>query len=496
MLSDPTNKIVISYLQALREILPPTLFYALSRLLPALAGLINSIILSHVSDEAAQANVLITGSTACFLGFVRNILVATGTKTAGLKEEGKASQAGSFIANGWGLAILCSFGLIPLFLSAGEVLQATGIIEKEVAEQVTRYYEIFVLAVPFILGSAVDQSFIAHIKPKVTTLSTLVSAATAVAVGGSLALGVGGLTPMGIRGIAWGWVAASLSNTFFQRFYLLTAEFEEYALFKIQFEDQWQKFKNLLKLGLPMGLLSVVDWGSWMVLLLMVASKGHDALLAMAPISQITSIFLMTIHSVNSIVGGKIKKTKAAQEGEFINLTLRRLASAAYTIGIHCAVLFSGISVIFPHALTKLCVNKPSSEVLTLAQAGLFINAIGMLFDAWNNISIGLLRGLQDVNFAPLINFLSISLFGLAAGGGLSLLLDWGADWLFITRDLSILFAAIMMAKRWLEKTSVAQESLPLFATKKTPSRWYDLWKNCGEQTTHDSEELEINYTR
>ncbi len=42
-----------------------------------------------------------------------------------------------------------------------------------------------------------------------------------------------------------------------------------------------------------------------------------------------------------------------------------------------------------------------------------------------------------------------MSIVGLSVGGAVTKLLDWGANWLFITRDIGILLAAAGIAHRW-----------------------------------------------
>jgi len=87
-----------------------------------------------------------------------------------------------------------------------------------------------------------------------------------------------------------------------------------------------------------------------------------------------------------------------------------------------------------------------------------------------------------------------MSVMGLSAGGVLTQGLGLDANWLFITRDVGILLAAIAMVYRWYQQSNGAIMGQSLETSKKSPpwkkalacspcSNWCPTFLKGGEKT-------------
>jgi MATE family multidrug resistance protein len=104
-----------------------------------------------------------------------------------------------------------------------------------------------------------------------------------------------------------------------------------------------------------------------------------------------------------------------------------------------------------------------SAAVIEIAVPLIVWGAIFQLFDGIQAVSLGLLRGLQDVRFPTIITIASYWGLGLPLCYYLGFTQNWGAEGIWIALTISLIFSAIFLSWRFYSRAaSIDMESLKL----------------------------------
>jgi MATE family multidrug resistance protein len=421
---------------------------------------INSILLSDNQEEISNDNEKALN---------RAILASHGYA---LKNNPRP-DIGGLVVDGWVSGLVCGVPIMALYVASGQITELLGVSE-EVADEVGDYLKPLSLAVlPFLWGFT-DQQFALAIKEsKLTFILGIGYAAISMGVGYPLALGWFGLPKIGFPALAWGITASGWINLLGLRAYfaLRKDKFSRYCLFTPYPTASLKNLKTLFQMGIPLGVQPLVDWSNLTAISYLLGIISTEALTASVPSMQLLLLYTFFIQSaalsIGILVTGDLDRAKSdIVYARIYNQNARRISHA----GAGISLAFSGIVTVACTAFSKqICELFTYSEnaeedydsMLQLAQAMLIINGIALLIEPFRIVYGGALRGLRDVWFAPILSFITLSLIGLSVGGGLSVFLDWGAEWLFITRDVGILLASIGIVHRWLSKTRTERPELP-----------------------------------
>lgn len=484
-------------LMALKSAFKKTLYFtaplALGRVAVVVNNLGNGLVFTLLNTESAAAGAIITTIINACLAPTRNALQSETMMIVDRLSANRQDEIGGVVFKGWAVSLLYTLPIVGIFLSTGYFLRLINI-SDDIAQEVEHFLVPFSAAVFPILGSAADQFFAIGIKkPNINLVIGLVGVVLSMSISYPLAFGWLGLPKVGIAGLGIGAAVSAWLNLIILRlYYLFNKDFRPYHLFKAKFANNGSDLIKLLKVGIPIGLLSLIDWTDLFTLTLLSGVLGKNVLIAMEvslqPICAYYLILQSLAQATSRLIADEVKILSTLANDnrtnkklkEIVNTNIRRFAYCANIIGVTGSAVMCGLFVGIPKQLTEFfgtdSSNPNFNEILITAQAILLINGVGLLFDAPRNIAAGILRGFDDVIFAPLINFITMLVIGLSAGGVISLLLDWGANWLFITRDIGIILAAAGLVARWLFKSTQSVCSTQEFDVDGSQSSCFDSW--------------------
>ncbi len=474
----------LSYLQATGNIIRFSLPFTISRVAVAANVLANGSVTPTIGADAAAAGPLMISVVYAVLGPGRSILLSTGIligkkygEVQALLKAGNNAEA-SRIQVEIGTQLRQSFlfgtglGLVSMgiMIGMGPILQTTGLNEN-IVHEVEGFLNSTAVGMLPIYWSTSDQQFgmatgHKYIPMVFGTLFPILS----MAIGYPLALGLLGLPKLGTVGLGAGMAAAAWLSFISLRCYFLKSEFAPYQIYKMSLQGITNQFSELLKLGMPLGFQALTEWGNLFALSNLVGNKGFKVSMAANGSFQIiTAATLITAalgQGISVKISEQLGKMKIADQLEqykdvmVINNNIKRLGNAGIITGTIATAALTAVLCSLPKQIQSMFIShddKSYEEILLMSQAILMINAIGLIADTIRNMSASALGGSKDVMFAPIISLVTMSVLALSIGGIVSNYLDYDANWLFITRDIGILAAAVGISAKWLMKSHVPQ---------------------------------------
>ena len=295
-------------------------------------------------------------------------------------------------------------------------------------------------------------SALAHAQP----VMVIVIVGTLFNIAGNYMLGFGklGFPRMELAGLAVASVLTLWGMFFALAAYVLTHKhLKPYKLVQNLHRFKPKLFWRLLRVGVPIGIFSALEIGSYTVITYLMGVLGTDALAA-------HQIVFQTINVIFMVPLGMSYAT-TARVGQWLGQkNLEGMRRAGYvSIGLSTGVMLTlAIALlIFSKPVMGLYVdihNPHNASVLTVGMPMLIVAATAQIFDGIQKVAYGALQGLQDTRIPTLISFLSYWCIGLTSGYILGFHMGLDGTGLWIGTLISVAIAAITFVWRFYSLTS------------------------------------------
>lgn len=224
------------------------------------------------------------------------------------------------------------------------------------------------------------------------------------------ALGFGAFSGYGAVGCG---IATSIAFFFMMLFqYLVWKKKAKHRHIKWKYD--FQVLKDLIKLGLPMGASTAMEIGMFSVVTLLIAYYGEAVLAG----HQITMSITSTIFSIPISIASALTILIAREREVGNKKSIKSIALTGLVIGFICILTTSTITIYF----SKSVVGWYTKETVVIKFAILFIlwACIYQIFDMFQAVSIGILRGFSDTAKPFVYMLVSSWLVAIPVGYGLS----------------------------------------------------------------------------
>lgn len=250
--------------------------------------------------------------------------------------------------------------------------------------------------------------------------------------------------------VGCGYATALVGFIMFVCMLFFTMNHDPYKRFNI-FSDfrmpDWPFLKEILQVGVPIGLSSTMEVTMFAVVSLLmgslsaVAVAGHQIAINFSAMTFMVPFGLST--AITTRVGQAIGKKKVE---EARNRGLTGIALSAVFMSITALIM-----VAIPDLITSIYTQN--EEVQSVAIGLLYMAAIFQISDGLQVSSYGALRGLKDTTLPMVVNFVAYWLIGLPLGYYLGLVRGIGPQglWMGLIAGLSV--AAILHNLRFFWKT-------------------------------------------
>ena len=353
-------------------------------------------------------------------------------------------------------SIIYSVLSLPLFFWAEPILLALGQ-EPDVAAKAAQYlfvvgFALFPALLFQVLRSLVSATGHARVVLWVSMLTLVVNAVVAY----GLVLGGFGMPQLGIRGAA----IATFVGQAFGFLYLVAyigrdAMLARYALFVRFWKPDWQALREVVLLGLPIGISVLAEVSMFTVSSVLMGQFGTVPLAAHGIAIQLSSITFMVPLGLSQAATVRVGVFHGAND----RANVTRASAIVMVVAIGFAVA-SGLAFAFaPRALSSLFIDvslPDAAAVIAYAAPLIVIAALFQLLDTAQVIMNGFLRGLKDTRIPMVLVLIAYWIIGLPVAWLLAFPAGLGGIGIWIGFLCGLGAAAVMLSIRYwrlLQKT-------------------------------------------
>ncbi len=382
--------------------------------------------------------------------FTLGVLLAVSATVSQLDGAGRRMQAGEFTRQALWLALALAAGLVMLALGAGPLMVALEF-DDAVAELAMGYLRAIAWGAPALALMLTLRFFSegsGHTRP--TMYVGLLGIALNVPLNWMLMFGNLGFPRLGAVGAGW----ATAIVLWLQLLLMIAwvAKRPQYRAFAVFGRFSWPNGREiiaLLKVGLPIGFMVLMEGGLFVASALLIGTLGALPVAAHQVAMNYTGLVFMVPLGLSGAITVRVGNAIGRGDPEG--------ARRAGLVGIGMAVVFALVSaaiiVLFPEQIVRLYTADP--EVIALGASLLLFGAIFQLSDGIQVAAAGALRGMKDTRIPMLYSVLAYWMIGMSVGWWLTFRADWGPAgmWVGILTGLSV--AAVLLTGRYLRLSAL-----------------------------------------
>jgi MATE family multidrug resistance protein len=285
--------------------------------------------------------------------------------------------------------------------------------------------------------------------------STIVGAAAVIfnaVLNYGLILGHFGFPAMGLRGAG---IGSSCANSFMflamALVVILHPRFRRYRLFGRFWRADWQRFRDVWRLGLPIAVTLALEITIFNAAVFLMGLIGASSIAAHAVAIQVAAFTFMVPLGLSQAVTVRVGLAFGRRDREGI----ARAGWTAFVLGVTFMALMALLILAIPHRLVSLFLDPAdpaNAEVIGLAVSFLFIAALFQIFDGAQAVGAGMLRGLHDTKVPMAFAAFGYWVVGLLTALGLAFGLGWEGLGIWIGLATGLAVVAVLMMLRWIRR--------------------------------------------
>jgi MATE family multidrug resistance protein len=404
-------------------------------------GILGSQIIAAGALGAATFYLLISVGSA--------IISAVSPLAAEAYGAGRVELIGRVVRQGLWLSVILAIPVTLLIWHSGALL---GLLGQEPANVALAELYLRAIAWGYLpgLGFAVLKSFVSALsQPRPVIVTMIGGTLFNVAANYVLAFGKFGMPALGIAGLGWA-SALSLWGMFAAlAIYILShPQLRVYGVFTNLHQFEGKGFGELVRVGVPIGVLAGVEGGFFTFVTFLMGQLG-TVTLAAHQIALQTAVVTFTI-------GLGISIASTVRVGQLIGQQNPQGARLAGFVSIGIAASFMAMmGILFwtiPGRIVSLYINTAdpaNAAVVSLAKTLLGVAAMFQIVDGIQVTAAGALRGLKDTRVPLLIGILAYWGIGLPCGYTLGLGLGFGSVGLWWGFAIGLAVAAGVLTWRF-----------------------------------------------
>jgi multidrug resistance protein, MATE family len=267
-----------------------------------------------------------------------------------------------------------------------------------------------------------------------------------------LIFGEFGLPELGLRGAG---IGSTCANSFMflamAAVVMLHPSFRRYRLFGRFWVADWQRFREVWRLGLPIAVTLALEVTIFNSAVFLMGLIGAESIAAHAVALQIAAFTFMVPLGLSQAVTVRVGLAFGRRDREGI----ARAGWTAFAIGVSFMALMALAMLLFPNPLVELFLDPAvpgNGPVITLAVSFLFIAALFQVFDGAQAVAAGMLRGLHDTKIP--MAYAALSYWGVALSTAvvLGFVVGWEGVGIWIGLAFGLAVVAALLLWRWLRR--------------------------------------------
>ena len=214
--------------------------------------------------------------------------------------------------------------------------------------------------------------------------------------------------------------------------------YKKYRLFEELRWPEWLYFRELIQLGVPIGISSTMEVSMFALVSLVMGSIGTQAVAAHQIAINVASILFMIPFGLSTAITARVGLAKGADSWQEV------LYRGKVGIGITVILMFftAALLAIFPDFITRIYTED--TAVQQMAAGLLLMAALFQLSDGLQVSGFGALRGLKDTRIPMFVNILAYWIIGFPLGYYLGIMAGVGPVGLWIGLIAGLSVAALL----------------------------------------------------
>ena len=421
-----------------------------SHLMQMVPGLTDTIMLGWYGVDELAASVLAHSLFFIILivgsGFAITVMPMVASAAA---IDDKTSVRRSVRMGLW-ISIIYSIFFIPILLFSENLFLILGQ-EEHLAKSAQTYLRIAGWSiVPGLLIMVLKSFFSALERPNVVLLSLIIGGLANIILNYTLIFGNFGMPELGLTGAAIATLVTTIISILILLYFCLFKD--EYSLYLI-FNNIWrmdiEAFKEVFKLGLPVGITMLAESGLFSATAVMMGWLGTNALAAHGIAIQISGItFMIYLGLANA---GTVRVGRAVGRMDNSGLKLASISVIILTIGAVLIVAFTFLSV--PKPLLMLFLSPSHVDTPSIILIGVPLLAIAAIFqiaDGLQVVVLGLLRGLKDTAIPMVITTICYWGVGIPCSYLFGFVFNWGGKGIWFGLVIGLALASAFLSSRYI----------------------------------------------
>lgn len=315
----------------------------------------------------------------------------------------------------------------------------------EVVEQAIPYYKYLVWSLlPFMLYSCFKQFLEGVGNTKAAMVAVLSSNLINVFLNWLLIYGKWGFPQMGAAGAGLATLISRIAGPIILAGYFIYKEnFRRYFSFFSRANFTWKNIRTLLGVGTPIASQMFMEFIAFGAATLMMGWVGTVQMGANKIAMDVSNFAFMMVQGIAAATTIRISH----EYGRRNLRQLRLAANASYHIGVAWNLLTALLFIVFREQIPRIFTDDP--EVIRMASYLLIFAGVFQISDGLQVITIGILRGMQDVKSVMRIAFVSYIVISIPLSYVCTFVLDFGPGGLWIGLILGLSTAAVLLIRRF-----------------------------------------------
>ena len=428
----------------LRAMLALALPVILSELGWITMGIVDTIMVSPLGPAAIGA--VGTGSTI-FMSVVifgMGTLFALDTYVSQSFGAGRIDDCHRWLFAALQLAVVLAVGLVALLGGVVALLPHFGF-HPDVLAVIQPYIARLIFSAVPLLVYAVFRRYLQAMNVVRPVMVALITANVINAVGNwVLVFGHWGAPALGTNGSAYATLCARIYLAVFLFIVIWWRERQRPSgLHDVPFALDLPRMWRITKLGVPAALQITLEIGVFAMASALAGRISPLAIAANQVVLNVASFVFMVPLGLSSAAAVRVGQAIGRRDAP----GLRIAGSCAFLLASAFMLFTAALYVIMPRQL--LGIFTADESVLRIGSTILLIYGALQLFDAWQVVATGALRGLGDTRTPMVLNFVSHWIIGLPVAYWLCFTRGWGVTGLWLGLSIGLTIVGVVLIGVW-----------------------------------------------
>lgn len=268
----------------------------------------------------------------------------------------------------------------------------------------------------------------------------------------ALIFGKFGLPALGLTGAGIGSTSANLFM-FLAMAIVVTRHrrFRRYHLFGHFWRPDWQRFREVWRLGLPIAVTIGLEITVFNAAVFLMGLIGAESVAAHAIALNLAALTFMIPLGLSQAVTVRVGLAYGRRDRDGV----RRAGWTAFVLAVSFMAAMALLMLAIPYQLVTLFLDPAdpaNATVIPLAISFLFVAALFQIFDGAQAVGAGMLRGLHDTRMPMIYAAIGYWLIGLAIGVWLAFGAGWQGFGIWVGLAIGLAVVAVLMMARWLRR--------------------------------------------